>query len=188
LGIEKHFLGLLFQYGEVSESVYKRILTKLDIQLDRVERGDIQIQSLYEEFPTDWFEQLASGARRILFLRQGADDRLQEQYMYYRAQEILSRKVTKEFFKFKNHQAFAAPAYDALLEKVIASYQEFHDDAHHQKEGLVEKNQKLLNALDEAFGKESLHKALAQGLSELTRKNMLPPKLAILLEEDFSSL
>ncbi len=188
LGIEKHFLGLLFQYREVSESVYKKILTKLDIQLDRVEKGDTQVQSVDEEFPTDWFEQLASGMRKLLWLRQGKNDQLQERYMYYRAQEILSRKVMKEFLKFKSHQAFAAPAYDALLEKVIVSYREFHNDAHRRKESLVSEHRELLIALDETFGKESLRKALSQGLSELTRKNMLPSKLTILLEEDFSSL
>lgn len=187
LGIEKHFLGLLFQYREVSESVYKKILTKLDVQLDRVESGTVQIQSLDEEFQADWFEQLARFMKRMLRIRQSEDELLTERYMYYRAQEIISRKVIKEFHKLKHHPALNLQGYDDLLEKVTRSYQEFHDDAHSRKTSLVSEHAVFLAAVDERFGRDSLHKAFAEGLHQLTRKNMLPTKLSILLEEDFPS-
>lgn len=187
LGIEKHFLGLLFQYHEVSESVYKRILVKLDVQLDRVENGAVQIHSLNEEFREDWFERLAHFGKRLHWSRSSEDDELTECYMYYRAQEIIARKVIKEFKKLEHHPAFVSEQYDALLEKVIQSYQAFHGDAYDRKEALVSKRTAFFAAIEERFGRDSLHKAFAEGLQQLTRKNMLPTKLAILLEEDFPS-
>lgn len=186
LGIEKHFLGLLFQYREVSESVYKRILTKLDVQLERVEGGVAQIQSLDEDFQPDWFEQIARGMRRLLSLSQAPDDILRDRYRYYRAQEIITRKVLKEFAKLKAHPSFDSPAYDVLLEKVMADYQIFHDDAAARKVQLVQESGAIVESLDIDFGNESLRKAFGEGLRELTRKNMLPSKLAILLDADFS--
>lgn len=187
LGIEKHFLGLLFQYQEVSESVYKRVLTKLDVQLERVERGGLQTQSLDEDFEPDWFEQIAAFMRRALFIRQEEADRLKDQYMYYRAQEIIARKVIKEFKRLKNHPAFNFETYDILLERVVNTYQIFHDDAATRKQMLLSGHEELLSALDQEFGSESLHKAFVDGLHQLTRKNMLPGKLAILLREEFTS-
>lgn len=187
LGIEKHFLGLLFQYHEISESVYKRILTKLDVQLDRVESGAVQIHSLDEEFGEDWFERLARFGKGLVRFHSDADEALVERYMYYRAQEIIARKVIKEFKRLKHHPAFSSENYDSLLEKVIRSYQDFQADAYNRKEALVSERTAFFAGIEERFGRDSLHKAFAEGLQQLTRKNMLPTKLAILLEEDFPS-
>ncbi len=187
LGIEKHFLGILFHYREVNESVYKKILTKLDVQLDRVENGAIQIQSLDEEFPLDWFEKIARGIKMVLLRRKPEDDEIKEQYMYYRAQEVIARKVLKEFAKMKNLSDIDSEEYRELVEKVMSSYLSFHEDAHGHMEGIVAANGTLLSTLDEIFGSESLRKAHQDGLATLTRKNMLSPKLVILLEKDFSA-
>ncbi len=186
LGIEKHFLGLLFQYREVSEPVYKRILAKLDVQLERVEEGGVQIRSLDEEFTPDWFEQLAAFLHRIFLPKPTKQEILKERYMYYRAQEIIARKVVKELLKLKHRSKIESAAYHEVVDRVIASHQEFHNDAHMRTEAAVSEDSTYLEALNEDFGKRSLAKVMEEGLCELTRKNMLPPKLAILLEEEFS--
>lgn len=187
LGIEKHFLGILYHYREVNESVYKKILTKLDVQLDRVENGAVQIQSLDEAFSLDWFEQIAWRTKKLLLRRKNKDDEIKEQYMYYRAQEVIARKVLKEFAKLKQLADIDSEEYRELIERVMASYQSFHDDAHSRMERIVSENVVFLSSLDEAFGSESLRKAHQDGLATLTRKNMLSPKLTILLEQDFSA-
>lgn len=188
LGIEKHFLNILFHYSEVSEPVYKRILTKLDIQLDRVENGAVQIQSLDEEFAPDWFERIARFLRSFWSSR-GTDinTELKERYMYYRAQEIIARKVLKEFTAMQNRRGRQSPEYQQLIKKILAAYQAFRDDAHTRVEELVADHGHHTAFLDESFGDESLRKAREDGLSQLTRKNMLSPKLAILLGKDFAS-
>lgn len=186
LGIEKHFLGILFHYSEVSEPVYKQILTKLDVQLERVENGTAQIQSLDEAFTPDWFERMARFARNLWFRGEDADVQLKERYMYYRAQEIIARKVLKEFTAMKNRRDLHSVEYQRLIEKILAAYQAFRDDAHARVEELLADHASFLASIDEHFGRESLRKACEDGLSQLTRKNMLSPKLTILLEGDFA--
>lgn len=186
LGIEKHFLGILFHYNEVNEPVYKKILTKLDVQLDRVENGAVQIQSLDEEFSRDWFESLAHAGRKMLFYRKHENDRIKEQYMYYRAQEVIARKVLKEFVKMEDASEIDSKEYRELVERVIKSYEAFRDHAHDRMVQIVSENAAFLASINEAFGSESLRKAHRDGLAGLTRKNMLSPKLVILLEKDFS--
>ena len=68
----------------------------------------------------------------------------------------------------------------------MADYQIFHDDAAARKVQLVQESGAIVESLDIDFGNESLRKAFGEGLRELTRKNMLPSKLAILLDADFS--
>jgi len=187
LGIEKHFLGLLFQYREVSESTYKRILTKLDVQLERVETGAVQIQSLDEDFRSDWFEQIATGLRKFFLIRQSEEEQQKERYRYYRAQEIIARKVLKELTRMKERPAFESTVYEGLIDTVTGDYRVFYEDAARRKELLMKEDSELVARLDQEFGSESLRKALAEGLHQLTRKNMLPPKLAILLQADFAA-
>ncbi len=187
LGIEKHFLGILFHYHEVNEAVYKKILTKLDVQLDRVENSAVQIQSLDEEFSRDWFESLAHMGRKMLFYRKHENEKIKEQYMYYRAQEVIARKVLKEFTKMERVSDIDSEEYRGLVERVIKSYDAFREDAHDRMAYIVSENVTLLTSIDEAFGSESLRKAHQDSLAGLTRKNMLSPKLVILLEKDFSA-
>jgi len=185
LGIEKHFLGILFHYREVNESTYKKILTKLDVQLERVENGTMQIQSLDEHFELDWFEQIAHFFRKLFFRERHESQEIKERYMYYRAQKILARKVLKEFSKMKSRPALNSEGYFVLLERVMDAYRAFRDDAHIRVESLANNHTTLLASIDEDFANESLRKACEDGLFQMTRKNMLSSKLAILLQDDF---
>lgn len=187
LGIEKYFLGLLFQYQEISESVYKHIVVKLDIQLERVAEGEVQSEALHEDFPPDWFEQIAASMRTILLPKKNQKHLLTEAYMYYRAQEIIARKVIKEFEKLKHRSALESSEYQAVVSQVIASYQAFYDDARQRTREVVAKNPEHLELVNEMFGRQSLVKAFEEGLNELTRKNMLSPKLKILLDGEFGA-
>jgi CPA1 family monovalent cation:H+ antiporter len=53
LGIEKAALKEIFQRGEASEKIYKKIFNMLSIQTERVERGQLQVVSASEHFPID---------------------------------------------------------------------------------------------------------------------------------------
>lgn len=182
LGIEKQFLGILFHYHEVNESVYKRILAKLDMQLERVEKGVSQVRSLAEDFQPDWFEQLAGAMPRLLW-HKSEQDLKKERYMYYRAQEIIANKVLKEFRKMQKSHDVTLKGHHHLVEKVLSSYQAFYDDARSRVENLLREDGPFFALIDQSFGNESLRKACEDGLHHLTRKNMLPEKLAALVKE-----
>lgn len=187
LGIERYFLGLLYRYQEVSESVYKRIFTKLAVQTERVEAGGTQLQALDEHFRSDWFEQLASIGRSWWGVVPSEEERIQERYMYYRAQEIIARKVIKELFRFRERSLIQSDEYVTVLNRVAEQYRSFRDDAQGRAERLSAEYPDQVERINDQFGSRSLTKALEEGLGELTRKGMLPPKLAITLEDEFES-
>ncbi len=186
LGIEEYFLSLLFRYHEVSEPVYKRIFGKLSVQLSRVEAGETQLQSLDEDFAPDWFERIAIGVGSLFQSTQTDADLFRERYTYYRAQEIIARKVVKELSRLKNRSLIESEEYHDAIDCVTQQYQEFQSDAQGRAERLAAVNQQIVDEINEAFGSQSLAKALEEGLNELTRKGMLSPKLSIVLEEEFS--
>lgn len=186
LGIEKHSLELLLRYGEINEAVYKRILTKLDIQLDRVEEGLDQVHALDEVFAPDWFEQIAYRMRQIFWSKPTAHDLLKNEYMYYRAQEIIARKVMKALSQLEQRFQIASSQYQSVIKHVIVSYKQFYDDAHERMLVVMGRDSAYLASVNEIFGNQSIVKAHADGLAELKHKNMLSSKLAILLEEEFS--
>jgi CPA1 family monovalent cation:H+ antiporter len=187
LGIERYFLSLLYRYREVSESVYKRIFTKLAVQTERVEAGETQLQSLDESFEPDWFEQIMSLGRSWLAVTPSEEDRIRERYMYYRAQEIIARKVIKELLRFKERSLIRSDEYVVVLNRVVSQYQSFRDDAQGRAERLGHTHSDQIDRINDQFGTRSLAKALEEGLNELTRKGMLPPKLAIVLGDEFES-
>jgi len=185
LGVERYFLGLLYRYHEVSESVYKRIFTKLAVQNERVEAGETQLQSLDENFKSDWFEQLAFFGRYWLNPAPSEEKIVREQYMYYRAQEIVARKVAKELLRFKDRLLIQSDEYVVVLEQIVEQYRLFQNDAQERAKHLASKYPNQIEQINADFGARSLVKALEEGLSELTRKGMLPHKLAIVLEDEF---
>lgn len=186
LSIEEYFLGLLFKYHEVSEPVYKRILGKLSVQLGRVEAGGQQLQSLDERFAPDWFEQLALWLGSYYKQSPTSDDRFRERYTYYRAQEIIARKVVKELLRLKGQSIIESSDYYAAVDLVAEQYTTFQEDAQSRTKQLVQENQEQVDKINDMFGSRSMTKALEEGLNELRRKGMLSPKLSIVLEEEFS--
>lgn len=186
LGIERYFLRILYRHQEISESVYKRILTKLDVQLERVEDGHVQIKSLDEVFTPDWFEQMAAFVRKHFFAQMTKEEQARNSYMYYRAQEIIARKVIKEIGDLKDRSKIGSEAYKSTINRVISAHQDFYDDAHIRVQEIVAQDPGYFAAINEEFGRQSFAKACREGLSELARKNMLSPKLTISLEEEFS--
>jgi CPA1 family monovalent cation:H+ antiporter len=186
LGIERYFLGLLYRYQEVSESVYKHISTKLAAQTERVESGETQLQSLDENFEPDWFEQLAS-CTRYWRPKLSEEEGIQERYMYYRAQEIIARKVVKELLRFKERSFIQSDEYVMALDQVAEQYLLFQNDAQKRAERLANEHPNQVDQMNTQFGARSLRKALEEGLGELTRKGMLPPKLTIVLGDEFES-
>jgi CPA1 family monovalent cation:H+ antiporter len=187
LGIEKYFLGLLYRYHEVSEAVYKHIITKLTVQTERVEAGETQLQSLDEEFAPDWFERLASLAKYWRMKAASKEEEIRERYMYYRAQEIIARKVVKELLRFRQRALIQSDAYVLALTRVTEQYQLFWRDAQGRVEGIAKEHPEEVGRINDQFGSHSLTKALEEGLLELTRKGMLPHKIAIALEDELES-
>ena len=181
LGIERHFLRVLFRYEEITEPVYKRILAKLHVQLTRVERGEEQLRSLDENFPEDWFEKIVGMFRRLFFGPVKPEEAVRERYMRCRAQNIIARKVVKHLSSFVSQSGSDSFGDRQTFEKVIALYREFERGSAKKRDAVFMEHRKELEALDEAFGRRGLFKAEEHALEDLTENEMISPKLSILL-------
>lgn len=184
IGIERHFLKVLFRYGEVSEPVYKRIGSKLAVQLSRVERGEAQSAVSSEEIADDWFEYLVNVTRRIFFRQGRKGFSPEEQYMYYRAQEIISRKVQKHLHSFVEQSGYDSFGDRQVFDAVIGQYEEFERGARSKMESCLSGNDEALRAMREEFGRKGVFKAQEDVLEELAENEMITPKLSILLQEE----
>lgn len=184
IGIERHFLKVLFRYGEVSEPVYKRIGSKLAVQLSRVEHGEAQSAVSSEEISDDWFEYLVNATRRIFFSQGRKGFSPEEQYMYYRAQEIISRKVQKHLRSFVEQSGYDSFGDRRIFDAVLAQYEEFERGARIKMEACLSGDDRSLHAMREAFGRKGVFKAQEDALDELAENEMITPKLSILLQDE----
>jgi CPA1 family monovalent cation:H+ antiporter len=178
LGIEKHYLKELFMYGEISERVYKGVLNKLDVQMSRVESGGEQVRSLEESFEKDWFESLADVARRILGKKE-AD--AVTRYMYYRAQSILASKVLRNLDALLKESDIEVFRNAPEMQKVMDLYVSFRENSGKKMRAVFEANREALEKMNETFAVRGLFKTEEAALNDLYRKEMITPKLHIML-------
>ena len=179
LGMEQRFLHELFVYQEITESEYKEILNKIQIQLSRVEEGEAPLSGVSERFTKDWFEQLVDWVRDGLRPR-SQQALLMEEYRYYRAQEIILNKVIRRLRGL--HERYSGLFGDsAVFEGTMVLYEKLRADALKKRDSAAEKIGSELSFLNESFGRAALHKAEEKALDELLENRMLPRKIGIML-------
>ncbi len=179
LGMEQRFLHELFVYQEITESEYKEILNKVQIQLARVEGGADQLTGVNERFTKDWFECLVDWFRDKL-RPLSSQTLLVEEYRYYRAQEIILNKVIRRLRAMA--ERFPGLFGDMVaFEAVMVLYAKLHADTLTKRDVAAEKVGSQLAFLNESFGRAALIKAEAKALDELLTNQMLPHKIGIML-------
>lgn len=187
IGIERHFLKVLFRYGEVTEPVYKRVLGKLAIQLSHVEHGECQVSEGESEDSYDWFERIVNAARAVFFRKGKKGASPGERYMYYRSQEIISRKVQKHLRSFMEQSGYHSFGDERVFSTVLGQYEEFERGAHAKMEQCLAEAGDDLQSVRDDFGRRGVFKAQEDALDELIENEMVTPKLAILLQEELRS-
>lgn len=181
LGVEKHYLRQLFAYGELNEPVYKRVLNKLAVQSDRVERGQAQVRDLHERYQPDWIERSVEAGRRFFGWRRKRSDIVAETYMYYRAQAVLIGKVIRHLETLDERGEGRVFRDRAALALVIGQYREFESEAKRQMEALFDKHREALEQLNEEFAERGLFRAEEKVLKSLHHKELITPKLYAML-------
>lgn len=187
IGIERHFLKVLFRYGEVTEPVYKRVLGKLSIRLSRVEYNEEERFNSALKNTEDWLEKLVNFLRRFILRKAKLGWSPEERYMYYRAQEIIARKVIKYFrgFVLKNGYDFFGD--EKIFNKVLDQYLYFEKGAREKMVACAECGGEGLAKMREDFGRRGVLKAEEDEIDELTENEMITPKLSILLRNELKS-
>jgi CPA1 family monovalent cation:H+ antiporter len=183
LGIEKAALKEIFQRGEASEKIYKKIFNMLSIQTERVERGQLQVVSASEHFPIDGMERLVLFFSRLAFWR---DHRFkpEELYLYYRTLNNLIGKVIENLTELQDSARNEIFDDKSALEKILALYQKLHINTERRMAGILKENSALLNQLNENMAEVSLHAVQSQTLADLYKNEIITGKLYIMLNHE----
>jgi CPA1 family monovalent cation:H+ antiporter len=185
LGAEKDKLKDLFQRGETTEKIYKKILNMLSIQTERVESGKPQLASSGESFPTDGFEQLIAFFRRLFFSK-SYFIKPEDMYLYLLT---LNRVVGHALEKLNalGDSNFGEIFDDkSALEDLVKLYQSILDDTRKRMESLVRKHAFLLTHLNEAAAESAMQSVQTETLENLHRNEIITNKLYIMLQHELS--
>jgi monovalent cation:H+ antiporter, CPA1 family len=182
IGIEKKHLKELYHHSEVNESVYRRLSGKLQLQLEAVEVGNLAPNMSIHTDGKDVFEIMANLLGKFL-KPESESTRIDNLYMYYRAQTIISRKVLKELSAVDQSSAehiFSAEA----LSHVVELYTTFRAQSEKKMLDLAVSHPETHKRLSHTLAASSVHKIEEATLSELYERQLITPKLYIALKEE----
>lgn len=186
IGIEKKHLKELYHHNEVNETVFRRLTGKLQLQLEAVEAGNLEPNMSIHSDGKDIFEIMATKLRNI-FNPETEESKIDNLYMYYRAQTIISRKVLKELESVDRDSAehiFNAEA----LEHVLSLYTTFRTQSEKKMNDLAASYPERYKALSHELATYGVHKIEENILTELYERQLITPKLYITLKEELQKV
>lgn len=182
IGLEKEVLKELLTFDEINERVFKRINGKLVIQGEDIEAGRALELSKVRDH-RDFFENVAEWMRTLFFSKATHED-LRQDYLYYRTQALLARKVLKELRRISDE--FSTPVFDeTLMQAEKERYQTYLAEAERVAEAVKAKNPKVVDALDVTLAHRSVYRIEERYLDRLKHRDMLTPKLHITLRDRY---
>ena len=187
IGIERKYIKELFASGEVSEHVIKRVIAKLEYQSHAIEH-DTFSETVHEHGQEqDVFEYLAALIRKIFGRPVTAEEVATQNYLYYRALAIISRKVTKELSRLNTCFVNDFEAPHVAITQTAAVYEKYRDGSAMKMEEIKVHNPKLAQKLDEQLACRSVYRRESYLLSNLRDREMVTPKVSIALAERFEA-
>jgi hypothetical protein len=192
IGIEKLFLKELYTYDEINETVYKRLLAKLGLQMQSLEFGSLPTNTSDEHDKLDIFERLANMMRKYSSLNK--EKAVQNQYLYYRAQMILSRKVIKEFSELFNldcetvtlSKSHAHIFDEQALGRIMDVYLSFRENSTKKMLEVEATHPSVIQKLSLELAHRGLVKIEEKIIDDLLEKEIISPKIALVLSNEKS--
>lgn len=182
IGIEKKYLKELYAYSEVNERVFRRINGKLTLQLESIEKGSLNPDMSIHTDSKDIFERAAASIKSLVRpLTQ--QEIVEDQFMYYRAQTIISRKVLKTLGKVEQQYATSIFTNEAL-NHVIELYTTFKEQSDKKMGSTLEANRAICKPLLDRLALCGVHKIEENILEEIYEQEFVTPKLYIALQEE----
>lgn len=182
IGLEKQVLNELYAFEEVTERVFKQIRGKLTIQAEALERGEGPDASVSRD-ARDLFENLAE-ALRSTFVKDTPERRAVHQFLYYRGQQILARKVVKELTAFQAD--FPSPIFNLQsLSETIHLYDTYKQEAKSKLDGVRTQFPAIVAKIDEELAFRSTYRVKEKYLERLRERELLTPKLYIKLRDEY---
>jgi CPA1 family monovalent cation:H+ antiporter len=178
IGIEKNTLKNLYMYKEITEPIYTKIHQELDVQFQTIEHG-----SLIDEEPLDGLVCKTRLGKIIERSFRSKHVVIHERYMYFRAKRIMARKATKELKKIATGQ-FNILQDQTILREAIEHYQKLETKAHELAVKVKEQHPEIIRTLNCEFAERGLLKAKEKFLEELKTKELITPKVYIMLKQE----
>ena len=155
----------------------------LDIQMERVENGQSQLNALDEKFPVDGFEKFINGIRRLLFLS-SAHLEPQELYIYYRTQYKMLESVIAQLEGLGNTSLIEVFDDKAALNKIIDLYKTLASNTKGKLDEMIASNYELLNNFNAISGQKMLDAQQLETLDQLSKNEIISSKLYIMLHKE----
>ncbi len=183
LGMEKAELKEIFRRGEINEKVYKKILNLLDIQMERVTKGQSQLNSLTEKFPMDGIERFICGIRCLL-LMSSSKLQPQELYIYYRTQYNMLETVIERLKGLASTSLIEVFDDKESLRKTLELYQALAENTKSNLDQMVVDNYELLNNFNAISAEKTLEATEQEILQYLNKNEIISSKLYIMLQKE----
>ena len=185
LRIQKQELKVLFQHDEISESIYKKNLSILEIQTDLVKKDSSKLQSLNTYFST-WVGSVNNFMRRLLFLPVKKNDP-RELYLYYHTQHILISRVLQIMNNLSNSHLSEIFDDQKAIDNVIAIYQKLKQVNEQQMQHEIKSNPDMLDNLNEQSAINLLQTVQSNTLKELHKTEIISNKLHVILNKELNN-
>lgn len=183
LGVQKDKLKTLFQRGEITEKIYKKVFNMLSIQTERIEKGKPQVESVQESFPTDGFEQLIAFFRRLFFSR-SYFIKPEDMYLYLWTLNQVNLHALEQLTSMTDSSFGEVFDDKTALDNLVQLYQSFLENTRKRMDALVKKHAFLLSHLNEASAEAALVTAQKETLENLHKNEIITSKLYIMLNKE----
>lgn len=185
IGIEKRHLKDLYHHDEVNETVYRKLTGKLQLQFESIKSGELEPNmSIYTD-SKDVFESMAK-IIRSMFRSETATERIQNSYMYYRAQTIIARKVLKTFNLLEKDAGDSIFTTSAVSHS-IALYNNFKVQSEKKMNELALENREVISPLSEKLANQAVQKIAEHILEEVSERELITPKLSVILQDELAA-
>lgn len=185
IGIEQKHITSLYTYGEVTESVIRRIRNKLEYQKYAIEHNVFERKTYDHGSERDLFEVLADILHTYTPRKKNTSETTINTYLYYRALTIIARKVTKELAQLEVALNPSLTHIHTSLRNIITLYESYRDGAHKKMLEIRNLHSHILSSTDMSLARRSVHKRELDALEKLKERDMVTPKVYIEMHERF---
>lgn len=183
LAMAKHSLKVLFISNEVSESVFKKILTDLEIQMEKIENSRDIPEITLSSFERDWLDRVHDLWEEVF--QKDPERDIKTQYMFNRAHAIIMHKALEEVTLLSGSE-LALFEDKTIFSRFTVMLNKIEEDAKHKAEDIRLAHDGDIAALSLAFAEAGLLKARKQIIETFGEREVVSQKVRMILEEDLA--
>ena len=183
--VEEFTLKQLYANEEVSEAIFRKIKGKLNLQKEKIEyaQEDTIDPSKYID-RKDVFDRLVNALQTLFDRRRSGKLLPEEQLQYYRAQMIISRKVTKVLRDMQNEHP--RPVFiPEVFDKVLKRYEAYREQCSARVDSLLAAHNDELSPYLANLATRSLNASGVRALGYLNNRGMLNEDIEHNIEHKF---